>query len=111
MNNIKISVVEEIRNQKADLSKFSNESLCDFFFMQPSSLRLTYLGYSYIKHVFTGYKFETKMKHQHLITLSNMMKYPYYINSSHDEIVIFTETDAMMINLCGGIEKYLENNV
>lgn len=109
MNTIKKTIVEEIKKSKQKFSAVSIEDLNDEFFLQDSSLRLTYIGYMQIKEVFTPYIFELDcdIKSKHLINLAKTMRYPYYLSRS--KLVLFSDSDAVLIKLYGSLSKFLEH--
>lgn len=106
---LKTAIFEELRTVTNKADAFADEQLNGIMFHHHDSLRLTYGGYLWMCKMFTAYQFPVPetLKSKHQIGLSRM-EYPYYITPVR--LVLFSDTDAMVIKLAGGIEKFLEIN-
>jgi len=76
-------------------------------FHHPDGLRLSLSGFVIVKNIFTAYSFPIPedIKTKHYFGMSKMV-YPYFLTTRR--LVLFSEMDAAVIKLCGGIEKFLE---
>lgn len=65
-------------------------------------------GMAMLKKIFTAYVFEIPetIKAKHQFGMSKM-EFPYFFTKRR--LVLFSEMDAMVIKLHGGIEGFLEN--
>lgn len=97
----------------AELRKINQEDLTDeqmnnVIFHNPAGLRLTLNGFVQVKTIFTAYSFEISesIKSKHRQALSKL-EYPYFL--TRRRLVVFSEVDAMMIKLQGGVENFLES--
>lgn len=107
---IKLSVANELKKEVDALSGSSIEEICSYVFRSNETLRLSTIGASYMRKVFSYHVFEIdrrKLKTKHLIALSSSMEYPYYITNF--ECIVFSSGDALMITLCGGLDKFIES--
>jgi len=104
---LKISIFNEVRQHHEKAVILSNEQLNQMIFYNPSSIRLTFQGFLLLKNIFTVYSFEldTTLKSRHHIGMSKM-SYPYYLTTKR--LILFSEMDAMVIKLHGGIKGFLE---
>ena len=104
---LKVAIFEEVRKQHEKSANLSNEELNQLIFHHPNGLRLTYSGFLILKNIFTVYSFEMDLTltAKHHIGMS-VMEYPYYINPKR--LILFSEMDAMVIKLQGGIKGFLE---
>lgn len=91
------------------VSHLSLDELREKVFYSSNSLRLTLIGFVYVKAIFTAYSFSIpvdKMKSKHSRALSTL-KYPYFVTQKR--LVLFSESDATMVKLYGDVGKFLEN--
>ena len=115
MHPIKLLLFDEIRKnndvilkkQIFNLTDFSDNGLNATLFLIPSGLRLSLTGFITFKSIFTAYSFEMKINIQakHRRALAKL-EYPYYTTSSR--LILFSESDALMIKLCGSVTAFLE---
>jgi hypothetical protein len=107
MNSRKIIIFGEVRKEFPDLAKLDDEQLNNFLFHHPDGLRLSTVGYRVIKKIFTPYGFElpNTIKSRHQFGLGQMTA-PYYLTSKR--LVLFSDMDAMVVKLHGGIQGFLE---
>jgi hypothetical protein len=107
MNPLKTAIFIEVRNKHEEAVPLNDEQLNKLLFHHPDGLRLSLKGFLVIKNIFTAYSFEVpetiKSKHQRSL---GKMEYPYFLTSKR--LVLFSEMDAMVIKLHGGIESFLE---
>jgi hypothetical protein len=107
MSPLKHAIFEEVRKHHTEASELSNEQLNKLLFHHPDGLRLSLKGFVVIKSIFTAYSFgipET-MKSRHNFGMSKM-EYPYFLTQKR--LILFSEMDAMVVKLHGGIEGFLE---
>jgi hypothetical protein len=111
MQPLKLAIIEEVKKSKRKFSDRDVATLNAEFFLQENTLRLSYYGYINIKDVFTPYPFELDytIRPKHLIGLAKVMKYPYYL--SRMKLVLFSDSDAIMISLYGDVRIFLENGL
>ena len=79
--------------------------------INPNSYRLTLFIYRILSKKYPAYtyKFDNIITNRTLLDLEKTFKFPYFIHG-RKEISIFTDNDAVMIELLGGdISVYLEN--
>lgn len=107
MSDLKSSIFNEIRKKHDKSAEHSDEQLNQLVFHSPQSLRLSFPGFLILKNIFTVYSFEVPptLKAKHHIGMAKM-EYPYYLTSKR--LVLFSEMDAVMIKLHGGIDGFLE---
>lgn len=107
-NSLKSAIFREVRKHSPEYELVTDEEMNKLFFHMPDALRLSLRGYMEIKEIFTAYSFKTPatIKNKHRIGMSKMV-YPYFIAKSR--LVLFSEMDASVINLCGGIEAFLDS--
>lgn len=107
MEALKIAIFSEVRKHHEKAANLSDDQLNQRIFHNVSGLRLSFGGFLVLKNIFTVYSFEMTetLKAKHHIGMSKM-EYPYYITSKR--LILFSEMDAMMIKLHGGIEGFLE---
>lgn len=105
---IKVALFREIRKFKPDLESSTDEELNKLIFHNPSGLRLSLTGFVVCKSIFTAYSFEMSINivSRHRIALSKL-EFPYYFTSKR--LILFSEMDAMMIKLHGGVASFLES--
>lgn len=109
MDQLKLAIFAEVRSTCKDeaTAALSDEQLNILLFHHRDGLRLTLQGFMQLKGIFTAYSFaipET-LKSRHRYGLSKM-EYPYFF--TRKRLVLFSEMDAMMVKLHGGIEGFLE---
>jgi hypothetical protein len=105
---IKKLLFKEIRNHHSgEIDNLNDEQMNELLFHHPDGLRLSLNGFVQVKAVFTAYSFEIPitMKAKHHFGMSKM-EYPYFLTKRR--LVLFSEMDAMVIKLAGGIEQFLE---
>ena len=104
---LKVAIFNEVRKQHEKSANLTDEELNQIIFHHPSGLRLTFQGFLILKNIFTVYSFEMDitLTAKHQIGMS-VMEYPYYINPKR--LILFSEMDAMVIKLQGGIKGFLE---
>ena len=82
--------------------------------LNPQSLRLTKIGFAWFTSVakLTSYPIELgdqKILPKQMLQLERVFNDPYYIKNL-STIVVFSETDAVMLGLhCGDLATYLNN--
>lgn len=105
---IKVALFKEIRKIRTELENESDDSLNKLLFHNPSGLRLSLTGFVTCKAIFTAYSFEMSINivSRHRRALSKL-EFPYYFTSKR--LILFSEMDAMMIKLHGGVESFLES--
>lgn len=107
MQPIKIAIFGEVKKHDEELANLTNEELNKLFFHHADGLRLSLRGFVQVKAIFTAYSFgipET-IKAKHRFALSKM-EFPYFFTNKR--LILFSEMDAMMVKLHGGIENFLE---
>jgi hypothetical protein len=105
---LKIAIFNEVRNKHEKSATFTDEQLDQVIFRSPKGLRLTYSGFLILKNIFTVYSFEMdiSLTAKHQIGM-NTLSYPYFMTAKR--LMLFSEMDAMVVKLCGGIKQFLEN--
>jgi len=104
---LKVAIFGEIRKHHEKSADLTDDELNHIVFLNPHGLRLTFQGFLILKNIFTVYSFEmdVTLTAKHQIGMS-AMEYPYYISSRR--FILFSEMDAMVIKLQGGIKGFLE---
>jgi len=107
MNYLKSAIFREIRKDNSEFQNQTDEDLNKILFYHPNGLRLSLTGFIAVKKVFTAYSFEMPdtLKSRHKFGLSKMA-YPYFFTKRR--LILFSEVDAMVIKIQGGIEGFLE---
>jgi hypothetical protein len=107
MSPLKLAIFKEVRNQNETLVSLSDEDLNKLIFHHVSGLRLSLSGFIIIKKIFTAYSFEipVTLKTKHRYGMSKM-EYPYFFTPKR--LILFSEMDAMVVKIHGGIEGFLE---
>ena len=107
MDELKLAIFSEVRKQHSTSASLSDDQLNNMLFHSASGRRLTFKGYLVLKNIFTVYSFEmdVSITAKHQIGMSKMA-YPYYVTSKR--LILFSEMDAMMIKLHGGVKGFLE---
>lgn len=106
---LKLAIFAEVRRHHGGpTEKLSDDELNKLLFHHPDGLRLTLNGFMQLKAIFTAYSFEIpeNMKSRHRYGMSKM-EYPYFF--TRRRLILFSEMDAMVIKLYGGIEGFLES--
>ena len=105
---LKVAIFNEVRNKHEKSAALSNDQLDQLIFRNPSSRRLNFQGFMILKNIFTVYSFEMDitLTARHQIGMDKM-EYPYYVTSRR--LILFSQMDAMVIKLHGGIKGFLEN--
>lgn len=105
---LKELIFDEVRANHEKSTGHTNEQLDKLIFRHPDGLRLSLSGFIIIKNIFTAYSFEipVTLKSRHQRGMASM-SYPYFLTAKR--LVLFSEMDAMVIKLSGGIEQFLEN--
>lgn len=108
MHPIKIPLFEELRKSRPEFVEIKDEGLNKLLFQNPSGLRLSLTGFVACKAIFTAYSFEMSMNivARHRMALSKL-EFPYYFTAKR--LILFSEMDAMMVKLHGGVESFLES--
>jgi hypothetical protein len=107
MSLLKAAIFNEVRRHHEKSVDLTDEELNQKIFHTPNGLRLTFQGFLILKNIFTVYSFEmdVTLTAKHHIGMS-VMEYPYYITTRR--LILFSEMDAMVIKLQGGIKGFLE---
>lgn len=109
MSPLKIAIFDEIRKfYKDDTAALSDLELNQLTFHHPDGLRLTLAGFVQLKRIFTVYSFEMpdniKSKYQRNLA---KLEFPYFFTQRR--LILFSEMDATVVKLAGGVEQFLEN--
>lgn len=107
MSPLKLAIFREVRNQNETLVTLPDEDLNKLLFHHVGGLRLSLSGFIIIKKIFTAYSFEIphSLKSRHRYGMSKM-EYPYFFTAKR--LILFSEMDAMIVKIHGGIEGFLE---
>lgn len=107
MQPIKLAIFNEVRNKIEESCQHTDTQLNNLLFHHPDGLRLSLKGFLVIKSLFTAYSFEMpdEIKSKHQRSLSKM-EYPYFFTTKR--LILFSEMDAMVIKLHGGVLGFLE---
>jgi dGTP triphosphohydrolase len=107
MNPLKIAIFAEIKSKHEEAQSLNDEQLNNLLFHHPDGLRLSLTGFRVVKNIFTAYSFELpdtiKSRHQRSL---GKLEYPYFLTKSR--LILFSEMDAMVIKLHGGVQGFLE---
>ena len=108
MNPLKIAIFAEVRKNDPALQPLSDEELNKKIFHHVDGLRLSLTGFVMLKKIFTAYSFEIPLtiKARHQYGMSKM-EYPYFFTKRR--LILFSEMDAAVIKLHGGVQGFLEN--
>ncbi len=98
---------EEVRKYDAEVAPLGDIELNKLLFHWPDGLRLSQSGFLIIKKQFTAYSFDMPitLRARHQMALSRM-EYPYALRRKR--LILFSQMDAMVIKLHGGVEGFLE---
>ena len=104
---IKDCIFAEVRKHRQEFSTLTNSQLNATMFYV-SSNRLTYHGFLNVKRIFTAHSFEVVgcLKPKHYLGMSTL-NFPYYVTGAR--FIVFSESDAIVIKLSGGVIPFLEN--
>ena len=107
MTPLKNAIFAEVRKNHDKANALNDDQLNKLLFHHPDGLRLSLTGFIVIKNIFTAYSFEIPetIKTKHHFGMSKM-EYPYFLTTKR--LVLFSEMDAMIIKIHGGIEGFLE---
>jgi len=107
MSPLKKAIFEEVRKHYDDASGMDDDQLNKLLFHYPDGLRLSLKGFVVIKAIFTAYSFKIPetLKSRHQFGMSKM-EYPYFLTQKR--LILFSEMDAMVVKIHGGIEGFLE---
>ena len=108
MSPLKNAIFVEVRNNHEKANDLSDDQLNKLLFHHPDGLRLSLTGFIIIKSIFTAYSFglPDTIKSRHQRGMSKM-EYPYFFTPTR--LILFSEMDAAVIKLAGGVEQFLEN--
>lgn len=115
----KKKITQEILNQLPELSKYSVDKIYPLLWYnlrEGSGLRLTDAGFDIFANdlKITSYTFPIdpfEFDSRLLIMLDNKLKMPYYINvvkKMPTEIVMFSESEAILIRLYGNLKTFIQ---
>jgi hypothetical protein len=107
MNPLKLVIFSEVKKTNTDLEVLSDEELNQLLFHHPSGLRLSLTGFRVLRKVFSAYSFELPktIKSRHHYNMGKL-EFPYYF--TNNRIILFSEMDAVIVKLHGGVESFLE---
>jgi hypothetical protein len=109
MSPLKLAIFGEVRKNHPDddLTNLTDTEMNHLLFHHPDGLRLSLQGFVQLKGIFTAYSFPLpdtiKSKHQKSL---GKMEYPYFFTKKR--LILFSEMDAMVIKLHGGVQGFLE---
>jgi hypothetical protein len=107
MNPLKIAIFAEVRNKHKESALLDDEKLNNLLFHHPNGMRLSLTGFRIIKNIFTAYSFALpdtiKSRHQRAL---GKLEFPYFL--TFKRLVLFSEMDASVVTLTGGIQGFLE---
>lgn len=107
MSALKEAIFGEVKKNFGEAGALNSDQLNKLLFHHPDGLRLSLKGFVVIKSIFTAYSFEMpetiKAKHQHALS---KMEYPYFVTKRR--LILFSDMDAMMIKIHGGVQGFLE---
>ena len=107
MSALKKAIFVEVRKINDAAAALDDGQLNTLLFHHRDGLRLSLTGFRVIKSIFTAYSFEIPetLKSRHQRGMSKM-EYPYFFTPRR--LILFSEMDAMVVKLAGGIEAFLE---
>ena len=108
MTPLKKAIFNEVRRTDSAMIQQTDDELNKLMFRHEDSYRLLLSGFIIIKKIFTAYSYDVPitLKTKHYMGLA-VMDYPYFITPKR--LVLFSEDDALMIALHGGLQGFLEN--
>ena len=105
MTTLKEAIFVEVRKTFDDYQPMDDDQLNKLLFHHTYGLRLSLTGFRAVKKIFTAYSFEVpetlKSRHQRGMA---KMEYPYFCTPRR--LILFSEMDAMVVKLAGGIEAF-----
>ena len=98
---------EEVRKTESEVASLDDEGLNKLMFHMADGLRLSQSGFLIVKKQFTAYSFELPitLMAKHQMALSKM-EYPYALRRKR--LILFSQMDAMVVKLAGGVQQFLE---
>ena len=107
---LKSLLLTELVKDLPDYNGEPPESMHHVIFKHDDGLRLTYTGYLLMRRKFEAYSFDIpKPLVAGRLKALQQMVYPYFITEKR--LVLFSEMDATVLTLAGGVSEYLENNI
>lgn len=108
MSPLKIAIFDEIRRTFEKSAELDNDQLNGIMFRSMDSYRLTKTGFILLQGMFTAYPFDIPytLKAKHQLAMGKM-HFPYYISPT--KLTLFSDMDASIIKMSGGIERFLES--
>lgn len=105
---LKSKIFSKLRTEIPDFMELEDIRLNALIFHHPSGLRLSQTGFASLKRFFDSYRFDIpeNMKSRCNQALDKL-EYPYYFVSK--KIYVFSELDATMIKLSGGVDSFLDS--
>jgi dGTP triphosphohydrolase len=108
MTPLKNAIFIEVKKCHEDANALDDDQLNKLLFHHPEGLRLSLKGFIVVKNIFTAYSFQLpetiKSKHQRVLS---KMEYPYFFTKRR--LILFSQMDATVIKLAGGVQQFLEN--
>jgi hypothetical protein len=110
MEPLKQAIFSEIRKTYDKAATLSDADLNCLIFHHPDGRRLSKVGFILMQKSFSTYSFElpAEMKAKHQMAMSKM-EYPYFLFKN--KIILFSEMDAMVVKLHGGMWGFLESYI
>lgn len=107
MSPLKIAIFGEVRKHHAKSESLTDGQLNTLMFRKVDGNRLAFPGFLILKNIFKVYSYEipVTIKSRHYIGMEKI-EWPYFVTSKR--LILFSEMDAMVISLHGGIESFLE---
>jgi dGTP triphosphohydrolase len=104
---LKAAIFTEVRSKHETAASLDDNQLNKLLFHHPDGVRLSLTGFIIVKSIFTVYSFELpdtiKSRHQRAMS---KIDYPYFVTKKR--LILFSESDAITIKLCGDVERFLE---
>lgn len=107
MSALKNAIFNEVKIKHESAGKLDNLQLNKLMFYHTDGMRLTFSGFVIIKAIFTAYSFglPVDVKSRHRAAMSKI-EYPYFFTPTR--LILFSEMDATVIKLAGGVLPFLE---
>jgi len=107
MSPLKEAIFVEVRKYHKEVQDMDNDQLNKLLFHHQEGLRLSLKGFIVVKSIFTAYSFQIPetLKSRHRRGMSKMT-YPYFFSARR--LILFSDMDAAVIKLAGGVEQFLE---
>lgn len=102
-------IAKEIKLHYPDIKEKDTNAIQSAMFRSTANLRLTRIGmtlYAGANHTAFTYKHDNALLPKHLMGISRQIQSPYYLTPRL--FIIFSEGDALMIKLCGGLGRFIE---